>query len=1384
MKRKLNFKFLLILLGGIVASMVGTVLLHNFQVHRTASHLLVIADREEKDGQLEKAANALELYVGFRKKDNDALAHYGQLLAKKAKTDKQKFRAATILEDTSRIDPSRVADLRKAAELLTDIGQHKLARPHWETLLAANKNDGVIEGKIALADFSLSKYTESDRKYIDAIKHAPTEIDLYLQHAALLRIKMKLPQRATTTMDSMVAANRDNARAYTERAKFRLGAKIAGVEADVEKARALKPDDVDVALLSAQLAIRDGSIDKAVEILTRTLGLHPDSAPICLSLGSTLQLVGKNETAIETYRNAINAQPDAHSIRFALIEALIQAGKSQEAEVEIANLRAKIPIAPSLGYLDGALLFGEKRWAESVRKLEIVVPDLASNPDLERKAQFTIGLGYEQLAAPEQALAAFRRASALSPEWAPPHIHSATCLINMGKIDDAVREYRSLPASTPGVRTSLIGLLAMQNSRLPVAERKWDEIDSLVADVEKAAPRSIESLTLRFEYLLSRGRLDEARALIEKGHVDHPDQAMPTLGLASLLQEEKKPGEALKLLDEAEKKFGDVANIRLAKIRYWTAAGGPDAAKNIALLRTDLNKFNQTEQESLLDRLAIANTRLGNTKESSQLLDASIERSPENLRLRIRQLEYALESEKDEAIGEVVQQLRRIEGENGVYWRVGEASRIVIRGEREKSKVGFQEARVLLDFVKKRRPDSIDADRLLGMVDDMEGNPDGAIAHYQQVFKSGSRRQPVPGRLASLLVVRGRFAEANSVLMTVESEGMKGSYSKKLVAEVAVRANDLVRGLKLVEAAVSPDSKEAGDLIWQAQMFLLLKKYTEAEAVDRRAVAILPKSASARLTLIQILAQSGDRAKATAEAAEAEKAFSADNRLELAQMAVAIGNIELAQKRYDEALAARPADSSLINEVARFSQLTNQTLKAETLYRKLLDPSLAVEKSVLAEVRRSLAQVLISQRRLKAIDEAESLVDRNLAESPRSIPDLKLRPMVLSTIPGRQKEAIRAFEKSRDAQPLTAEEGLQLAQVLDLDGQWSQARQQVLALLSAPTLPYRPAVWYISRLLKRNEPDEASLWLTKLEAIDPKPLDLTILKARWFHAMKRDAEALALFETRLKESPDAAPLLSQVLEVNGDATSAIRIVRAYAATSKRPTVSLLLAEILARHGQLPEAVDICEAAWSTCPPVLVGNSALAICDSVAGRSDPVTRARLAKRIEAAIEKNPKVTPLSNTLAQILLMDGRFKEAEAAYLRGLDIAPNDISITNNYAWMLAFAPGRESDALATAERAIALEGPEPHLIDTRGLAYLAKGEILRAIADFETSIAGSPNDVATVHFHLALAKSAANDPIAANEELHRGEVLGFKPEALHPIEAPSYKALRAALVGKK
>jgi Flp pilus assembly protein TadD len=88
------------------------------------------------------------------------------------------------------------------------------------------------------------------------------------------------------------------------------------------------------------------------------------------------------------------------------------------------------------------------------------------------------------------------------------------------------------------------------------------------------------------------------------------------------------------------------------------------------------------------------------------------------------------------------------------------------------------------------------------------------------------------------------------------------------------------------------------------------------------------------------------------------------------------------------------------------------------------------------------------------------------------------------------------------------------------------------------------------------------------------------------------------------------------------------------------------------------------------------------------------------------------------LATLNYMRGEIPQAISLFERLLRISPNNVAALNNLSLILAESPGRSSEALDLIDSAIRVSGPQPNLVDTRGLVHLAREDYLAAVQSFQ------------------------------------------------------------------
>ncbi|MBN9518396.1 tetratricopeptide repeat protein, partial [bacterium] len=314
-------------------------------------------------------------------------------------------------------------------------------------------------------------------------------------------------------------------------------------------------------------------------------------------------------------------------------------------------------------------------------------------------------------------------------------------------------------------------------------------------------------------------------------------------------------------------------------------------------------------------------------------------------------------------------------------------------------------------------------------------------------------------------------------------------------------------------------------------------------------------------------------------------------------------------------------------------------------------------------------------------------------------------------------------------------------------------------------------------LVRRGELAEAEQWVQKLAERAGETFAAVELRARVLKAKGRSDAAAKLIRDFAAAGGARATLpaaaLLDTLDMTADAEG---LYRAYAADSKEPSAPLALAGFLARRGRLSEAMPLYEAAWKAGPPEAVGRSSVAALR--AGRGSPADAGRVEAWIDAAVAAAPQSVGLLVLKADLYQFQERFADAVAVYREVLRRDPRQVVALNNLAYLLAVRGGRPDEALALIDAGLAVTGPHPDLLDTRGVVLTRAGRADEAAADLARAVADAP--AGEKHFHLALAHLRAGRKAAAATGLRDATEAGLRRDDLHPLERPEWDRLSAEL----
>lgn len=260
---------------------------------------------------------------------------------------------------------------------------------------------------------------------------------------------------------------------------------------------------------------RTGDFEGAVRAFRRGLEIEPDNAEILNALGWTLYQNDENEAAVEEYRRALRADPSQPKTHNNLALVLIDLGRIDEAA---EHYKKSIEIEPKADILAdyGALMAYRNHYEEALesyhkaleldpgyaaahRNMAVALTTRGKYADAERHYRSAIeseesveaynGLGYVLAAQQrsEDAIAAYRRAVEISPEYGAAYNNLAEVLRKAGRLEEAAAAYRKSLALRPSASIHAeLGVVLRKLGKNEEAESEFRSALALDSDNRKA----------------------------------------------------------------------------------------------------------------------------------------------------------------------------------------------------------------------------------------------------------------------------------------------------------------------------------------------------------------------------------------------------------------------------------------------------------------------------------------------------------------------------------------------------------------------------------------------------------------------------------------------------------------------------------------------------------------------------------------------------------------------------------------------------------------------------------------------------------------------------------------------------------------------------------
>jgi cellulose synthase operon protein C len=1399
MKRRINLVVLMILLAAAVLLGGGMHLVHGVQVRRNALALLDRASRAEAGNDLEKAEQSLKQYLSLRREDGPAWKRYAQLLDQRDPQGRRREQVFLVFEQALRYNPGDPKVERRCADLALELQRYKDAQRHLTKLKEMVPKDSQgqpaaaelaeLEDRLGQCDRGLTQYELAEEWFRKAIENDSGRIDCYDRLARLCHNELRRIEAADRVIKEMVAKNPKAARAYIYSWRYARefspspnpGDLQKALERDLQKALELAPDDPEVLFTAAVASEQKQDSASARTYYRKGIKLDPKNIALSLNLARLETRAGHLDQAESVLRQADQANPSL-DLAFELAETLIAQDKidgKDEAATYIARLRDAGMGDTLVRYLEAKILYQTKKWPQAIPKIEMARAVLKPFPGLAVPLNLMLAECYRHMGSDEQRLSALRQAADgdRSPESA--RIEFARALAKAGKLDQAVTILTPLVEGKPDLRLDLVSLLVRKASRPPSDSRKWQDVERHLRAAEKALPDAVEQLTfLKVDMLVAQDRLDDARALLASAQAKEPRNLRYRLAVARLSQRQGNGPAALQILDRAEKDLGPSLDIRLARLDYWGLQGGDTAKAEVAKLAEARKKIPAADRLAFLDRLTMTEIRLREPALARQYSREQAVLEPDNLRVRLNLFDLAVEAGDRDDAANLVNQIRTIEGEKGTYWRFAQAALLIDKVRRGLSH-DLEEARVLAGEISERQPDWWAGPSLNGELADLADSPDQAIEYYLHAVELGNVQPSFARRLVGLLNERSRFKEIDHLAQVLREHGVALNELTIIKALDAFRKQEFDQGIALARQVFSDNSTDASDHLTLGRFYMSAGRSDAAGKEFRRAVELGPGVPDSWLTYVQYLVQAKqiDQAKTAIEAAR--KALPADRAtLTLAQCWMALGDLVQAESLIQGLLKERPRDSAALRLAAGLYIGQNRVDKADD-YLDKLDRAASSTSYDKAWVNRTRTVRLLNTGRRGDRDQALRLVEQNLKINPESIDDQLLKAMILAVRPGFQGEAVKILQKLGGANRLDTSQRFLLAQLYLGERNQEKYQSEMLRLLDNKARNPQHLAHFANYWIGRNQLDQADHLLAELKKVEPQGMVALEIEARLLDLRKRKTELLALLEVRGQQVPDQIGPVGDLFNHYGFAKEAEAAYKTYVArVPNQPERTLALAQFLAVHDRVAEALEILKKAWTTCKPENVVAASMVLFDVPTVGED--SRRQVEAWVAEAARKQPDMVWLNDKLAAIWIVQGRFDEAESLCRRILSVHPDDGDALNNLAWLLAMRDREKLDeALALINKAIDLYGPTSTLIDTLAVVLIRTGKIDQAVERLTDALQAAPERASLV-LHLSWALETKGKKVEAREQFLKAEKLGLRPQTLDPLERAIVQKLRSDL----
>jgi putative PEP-CTERM system TPR-repeat lipoprotein len=822
----------------------------------------------------------------------------------------------------------------RLAELMQEAGDNKAFIDKFSEYQSPNVAvQSEIIAQVGRARMTLGEVEPARRDFQKALSINPEE---KLAKLGMIRIQAAGgdAKGALKAIDQMIEKAPDYGLAWIGRSELmRSFSDVSGSIAAMEKAAQLKPNDLTIQANLASMYLNAGrgdDADKAIEML-RTKAPPTLSAMHYLMALRSFQK-GNLLAAQDSVNTALKLQPE--TMPYVLLAATVEsaAGNFEQAEKHATFVMAR---SPDKTYARTLLASAYIRAGKGTQALELIEPMIKEGV---RDAN-VFALGGEAAALVQDIKGAeryFEAAAKLAPQDPAQKARLALSRIGAGASEQAVADLEAAVRMDSPSQYSDI-LLIMTHLR----QKQFDKALAAIDAFEKKQPNNVLAHNLRATAFLGKRDAASARASLEKGLAAKPDSVSIVQNLARIDLLENKRDDAIKRIEDFNKKFPSDPQGIFALAQLKEQIGAP-SAEVLALYEKAVPLAGKSTQAA--SQLSSYLSRLGDSTKALAVMREASQKNPEDVSLLQRY--GALQLQQKDGAGAVAtfSRLTKLQPHIATSWMQlaegyslskNDAGAIQSLNRALEIKPAPPQAKAMLAQVAFRQGNKAEAERLAeelikeqpqstigpALAADLAiagGDWAKAASRYKQAMAIAPKNGGLAGRYHNALMRAGQTQEAAALSTRFLKDSPNDATYITYLADVELRANRCAQAIPFYRQVVERDANNLmalNNLAWCTHQV----KSPEALGIAERALRLAPKAPAIQDTVGVILSEKGEHERAIKllSEASASAASSAEIKLHLAQAYSRAGQKERGRQEADAALKI-PAPEALQTQIRQF----------------------------------------------------------------------------------------------------------------------------------------------------------------------------------------------------------------------------------------------------------------------------------------------------------------------------------------------------------------------------------------------------------------------------------------------------------------------------------